>query len=419
MCWSSAPVPRASPRRAGCWRWPGGAGAGGRRPARRPGLDRSRTLGAPFDLGASRMHVAERNPVAPIARELGSGWATSGGGESDILLFEGRPANAAEHAAHDAAWEAGKPPSRPAPASRPDIALAEAVPRDGPWDATISHWFGSVISGVVAERFSLRDFVATGLAAPTCWSPGGSARWSRRWGKGCRLPSARGDHCAGAARSVAAGGLGVAAGRGGDLHRLDRLLAARGIRFDPACRTTSRRRSPGCRGRLIKVALRRPARSASASVPSRGWGAGRRAGQCADVLDALALGPRPCGGLHRRRDGLGPGAGRPGGGRGLRPYRPRPLFRLGRGGTRLRARRGGDRLGGGSVASSAPTAMRGSGSMARAPRCAMRRWRQAGCASPARPATPAPPAPSAAPGRAASAPRGGDRRHARADRGRA
>ncbi|TCZ65540.1 flavin monoamine oxidase family protein [Roseicella aquatilis] len=124
----------------------------------------SEVLGAPFDHGASWIHVAERNPLTPLARSLGVTLRDERRRVRDILLAGDRPATPAERAAHDAACEAWEAAAETRDASGgPDIPLAEAVPRGGPWDATVSHWYSAIISGVEAERFSLHDYVRTGL----------------------------------------------------------------------------------------------------------------------------------------------------------------------------------------------------------------------------------------------------------------
>src|SRR4051812_17340451 len=124
----------------------------------------SDSLGARFDQGASWIHVAERNPLPSIARRMGFTLRDARRRARDMLLVGGQPETPAERAAHDAACEAWEAAAEARDAAGgPDIPLAAAVPRDGPWDPTVSHWFSTVISGVEAERFSLRDYVATGL----------------------------------------------------------------------------------------------------------------------------------------------------------------------------------------------------------------------------------------------------------------
>ncbi|TDH63026.1 FAD-dependent oxidoreductase [Dankookia rubra] len=218
------------------------------------------SLGAPFDHGASWIHVAERNPLTPIAREMGFTLRDERRRVRDILLFEGRPASAAERAAHDAAceaWEAAVE-ARDA-AGDADIPLASAVPRDGPWDATVSHWFSSIISGVEAEDFSLRDYVATGLDGANLQVAEGFGTLVARLGEGLpvtlRTPVAQlrwdgaGVRAEGAWGALRAGAAIVTVSTG--------VLAAEGIRFDPALPDDIQAAIAGLpQGLLSKVALR-------------------------------------------------------------------------------------------------------------------------------------------------------------------
>ena len=220
----------------------------------------SRSLGAPFDHGASWIHVAERNPLTPIARELGFTLRDERRRVRDILLFEGRPATAAERAAHDAACEAWEAAAEARDEQGgPDIALAEAVPRDGPWDATVSHWFSSIISGVEAERFSLRDYVATGLDGANLQVAEGFGTLVAALGEG--LPVDLNT----AVALLRWDGAGVLAeGSWGSLRAAAAIvtvstgvLAARGIRFEPELPDDVQAAIAGLpQGLLSKVALR-------------------------------------------------------------------------------------------------------------------------------------------------------------------
>ncbi|MDN3563333.1 NAD(P)/FAD-dependent oxidoreductase [Paeniroseomonas aquatica] len=137
----------------------------------RPGgraFTESDSLGAPFDHGASWVHVAEHNPMTPLAAALGFTRFDGPRRQREILLIGDRRATAEERRAHDAAcdaWEAAAEARAAEPG--PDIPIAAAVPRDGhggsPWAATASHWLGSIICGVEPERNSLRDYIDTGL----------------------------------------------------------------------------------------------------------------------------------------------------------------------------------------------------------------------------------------------------------------
>jgi len=124
------------------------------------------SLGAPFDQGAVWLHDADKNPLTPVA--LGQGFTLHeepSRRRRDILLVGGRPATAAEKGEQDAAFEAWEEAAeRRASEGGPDVPLSEAVPRGGPWDASAAHWFGAMISGVEAQRFSLRDYTSTSIA---------------------------------------------------------------------------------------------------------------------------------------------------------------------------------------------------------------------------------------------------------------
>ena len=133
----------------------------------RPGgraFTESASLGTPFDHGASWVHVAEHNPLTPIACRLGFTLYEGERRRRDILLIGDRRAGPVEKADHDAACDAWEEAAEARAAQGgPDIPIAEAVPHGGYWDATASHWLGTTICGVEPERNSLRDYIDTGL----------------------------------------------------------------------------------------------------------------------------------------------------------------------------------------------------------------------------------------------------------------
>ncbi|MFC7476849.1 flavin monoamine oxidase family protein [Dankookia sp. GCM10030260] len=243
----------------------------------------SASLGAPFDHGASWIHVAERNPLTPIARDLGFTLRDERRRVRDILLFEGRPATEAERAAHDAACEAWEAAAEARDAAGgADIPLAAAVPRDGPWDATVSHWFSSIISGVEAERFSLRDYVATGLDGANLQVAEGFGTLVARLGEGLpvrlRTPVARLRRDG--AGMAAEGAWGVLRAGAAIVTVSTGVLAANGIRFDPALPDAVQTAIAGLpQGLLSKVALR------AAGEGRLGLGAFARLGRQAEGPD--------------------------------------------------------------------------------------------------------------------------------------
>ena len=133
------------------------------------------------------------------------------------------------------------------------------MPRGGAWDATVSHWFSSIISGVEAEHFSLRDYVATGLDGANLQVAEGFGTLVARLGEGLpvllRAPVARlrwdgaGVLAEGPWGALRAGAAIVTASTG--------VLAADGIRFDPALPDDVQAAIAGLpQGLLSKVALR-------------------------------------------------------------------------------------------------------------------------------------------------------------------
>ena len=197
------------------------------------------SLGAPFDHGAVWLHDAANNPLTPIARAQGfTLHEEPGRRRRDILLTDGRPATAAEKAAHDAAaeaWEAAA--EKRAAAGSLDIPLAEAVPHGGPWDATAAHWFAAIISGVEATHGSLHDYVATALAGENPQLREGLGTLVARQAEGLRV--AFGTPVA-AVRTGGAGGAvelegprGRIRARGCIVTVSTGVLGAGAIRFDP------------------------------------------------------------------------------------------------------------------------------------------------------------------------------------------
>ncbi|MDO9707168.1 flavin monoamine oxidase family protein [Paracraurococcus lichenis] len=218
------------------------------------------SLGAPFDAGASWIHVAERNPLTPIAQGMGFTLRDERRRVRDILLVRGRPATAGERAAHDAAaeaWEAAAE-ARDA-AGGEDIPLAQAVPRGGPWDATMAYWFSTIISGVEAERFSLRDYVATGLDGGNLQVREGFGTLVARLGEGLPVtlhaPVARLRQDG--AGLAAEGGWGVLRARAAIVTVSTGVLAAKGIQFEPELPDEVHAAIAGLpQGLLSKVVLR-------------------------------------------------------------------------------------------------------------------------------------------------------------------
>ncbi|MBW4024142.1 MAG: FAD-dependent oxidoreductase [Proteobacteria bacterium] len=115
--------------------------------------------GAWLDEGAAWLHMAEHNPLVPMAQAAGQPLRAAFRSESLMFLGD-RPATAAEHAEYDAADTAwtGIVMGRPA---EPDTDLATAIGpfrHENPWAPTIEAWHASLIDAVDAPYLSLADF---------------------------------------------------------------------------------------------------------------------------------------------------------------------------------------------------------------------------------------------------------------------
>lgn len=137
----------------------------------RPG-GRARTdaeaLGAPFDLGATWLHVADSNPLAPLA--AGAGFATRDAGaegEHRVRLGDrwATRAELDEYDAAHAAWAGAVAAAARDRAARglPDPSVAEAAPSGGRWDTSVSAWECEAICGAEPHAMGLADFVANAL----------------------------------------------------------------------------------------------------------------------------------------------------------------------------------------------------------------------------------------------------------------
>jgi monoamine oxidase len=194
------------------------------------------SLGVSFDLGATWLHAAERNPLAPLARALGIALADSDSMRREITFIGGRRADRAEVAAFDAAWDGFEAAIRARAAEGgPDIAAGAAAPQGGPWDATVAAWQGRVIAAWPLEAISLQDFAATLLSGANLLPAGGLGALVARLG--AALPIALGAQVErlrwGGPVAVAEGTFGALRARAVVCTLPTTLLAAGSLRFDP------------------------------------------------------------------------------------------------------------------------------------------------------------------------------------------
>lgn len=194
------------------------------------------SLGVPFDLGATWLHAAERNPLVPRARALGVPLADSDRARREVTFLGGRRASEAEVAAYDGAWagfEAAIAARAAAPG--PDIPAALAAPQGGAWDATVAAWQGEVIAAWPLAAMSLHDFAANLLSGGNLLPAGGLGALVARLAEG--LPVACGARVTrlrwGGPEAVAEGPFGTLRARAVICTVPTSLLAGAAIRFDP------------------------------------------------------------------------------------------------------------------------------------------------------------------------------------------
>ncbi|HYF09595.1 MAG TPA: FAD-dependent oxidoreductase, partial [Acetobacteraceae bacterium] len=194
------------------------------------------TLGLPVDLGATWLHLAEENPLTPFAEAFGLERLDHDTVRQRLLHLGDRFATDAELRAFEAADDAFEDAILRAVAERAeDASVADAMPRGGPWDATVAHWRGAQISAAEVERLSLRDYAASLLGGPNLRLRAGIGALVERLAEG--LPIRRNAPVArlrwGGAGVEAAGAFGTLRARAAIVTVSTGVLAAGGIVFDP------------------------------------------------------------------------------------------------------------------------------------------------------------------------------------------
>ena len=194
------------------------------------------SLGVPFDLGATWLHDAARNPLTSLARELGVALQDSDAARREVTFLDGRRATAGEVAAYDAAWIGFEQAiAARAAAPGPDVPAAQAAPRGGPWDATVAAWQGQVIAAWPLEAMSLRDFHANLLGGANLLPAGGLGALIARLA--APLPVTLDAPVTrlrwGGRQAVAEGPFGSVTARAVVCTIPTSLLAGNAIRFDP------------------------------------------------------------------------------------------------------------------------------------------------------------------------------------------
>ena len=124
---------------------------------------RARTVmvaGAPFDLGASWLHAAERNPLTAIAEAAGETLRQSDRVGRRGFVIDGRRASPAEVEGWEAAYARFETVVGARADAGPDTDFHAAMgllPPD-PWNATIETWEAAMIAAADPARFSLQDW---------------------------------------------------------------------------------------------------------------------------------------------------------------------------------------------------------------------------------------------------------------------
>lgn len=137
--------------------------------------------GAAFDLGATWLHDAARNPLVDIARQHGVALIDADVARTRRLLVDRRAATAADEAAYAAAAERFETLALAA-AEAGDPALADAVATmaDDPWLATVETWEAAQIAAADARDFSVRDWRDNALDGANLWLADGIGRFCER-----------------------------------------------------------------------------------------------------------------------------------------------------------------------------------------------------------------------------------------------
>jgi len=210
--------------------------------------------GAPFDHGATWLHQADDNP---LTRFIGEHIDHDTVRERHLHLGD-RFATPEEFADYWRAHSAFEDAVATAPFP-PDRSVAEAMPAQGRWDATVAHWLGSQINAAELSGISLEDYVTTDLDGPNLLPREGVGGMVARLAEG--LPVRLGH----AVRHLRWEGEGVVAeGEFGALHAARAIitvstgvLADGAIRFTPELPAATRAAIAGLpMGLLTKIAFR-------------------------------------------------------------------------------------------------------------------------------------------------------------------
>jgi monoamine oxidase len=215
------------------------------------------SLGCPFDLGATWLHWAERNPLVPLAQHAGIALANADARRRERNFIGSRPITAAEDAEYDAAMAAFDAAIEAY--QGPDIAVSKVVRKGGAWDATVAAWQGPVIAAWSLETMGLHDFRANLLQGSNLLPEDGTGTLLARLGAGLPVSlDAEVTRLAwGGREAIAEGRFGRITARAVICTLPPPLLLADAIRFDPPLPSTTLEAAHALPlGAAIKVALK-------------------------------------------------------------------------------------------------------------------------------------------------------------------
>jgi monoamine oxidase len=134
--------------------------------------------GAWIDEGAGWIHLAEHNPLVPLAEAAGLRLKPVLQGE-ERMYVEGRLATPADHAAYEAAETVWTEAAMLRAAEEPDTDLASAsgaMRYDNSWVPTLEAWHSSLIDAVDAQYLSVKDWRTNQLDGQNLNPPDGFGR---------------------------------------------------------------------------------------------------------------------------------------------------------------------------------------------------------------------------------------------------
>ena len=211
--------------------------------------------GEPFDLGATWLHDADRNPLVDLSDIP---LIDSDALRTERVTVAGRLASPEELAAYEAAWSGVDAVVAPA-LGGPDTSLeaALAAMAGDPWEPLITLWEGATIAAVDADRLGLQDWWRNRLDGPNRVPPEGVGAFVARLLATEAILSCAAERIDWSGPWVRIGtAQGVIRGAAAIVTVSTGVLAAGRMRFDPELPLAVQRAIHGLpMGLLTKIAL--------------------------------------------------------------------------------------------------------------------------------------------------------------------